>query len=164
MYLSHKIYFKHEFRTLHQEQRWWHWECFPCLTVTYNVSTVDLNNIEQSHRYSIESVRNRQGGDIWTGFNNHSLAIQKASIFPSFTDFRVRLHLKKWPCYIKSSSSGYQRETNKWRTFEVNWTYRLVSHISWTQWGLKLKFEKVSIFQKQALNLWRRRGWYKHTN
>ena len=57
--------------------------------------------------------------------NNQSLAIQKASIFPCFTDFHIRLHLKKWPCYIKNSSSGYQMETNKGRT-EVHWTYRLV--------------------------------------
>ena len=122
------------------------------------------DNIEQSHRYFIESVRNSQRGNIWTGFNNHSLAIQKALIFPSFTDFHVQLHLKKWPCYIKKSSSGYWRETNKWRPFEVHWPYRLVSHISWVQWGLQLRFEKVSIFQKQTLKLWWRKGWYRQIN
>ena len=104
------------------------------------------DSIEQNHRYSIESVRNSQRGDIWTGFNNHSLAIQKASIFPSFTDFRVRLHLKKWPYYIKNSSSVYWMETNKWRTFEVHWPYRLVNHMSWIQWGLKLRFKKNLCF------------------
>ena len=120
------------------------------------------DNIEESHRYSIESVRNSQRGDIWTGFKNHSFAIQKVLIFPPFTDVHVRLHLKKWLWYIRNSSSGYQRETKKWRTFEVYWPYRLVRQMSWIPWGLKLMFEKVSIFQKQALHLWRRRGWYKH--
>ena len=65
--------------------------------MTYNVSTVDLNNIEQSHRYSVESVGESQRRDIWTGFNNHSLAYQKSLYFPSFTDLLVRVHLKKCP-------------------------------------------------------------------
>ena len=107
VFVSYKIYFKHKFRTLDQQQRWWHSECSPCLTVTYKVNTVGFR------RYWTESVRNSQGRDIWTGFNNHSFAIQKALISPTFTDFHVRLHLKKWPYYIKNSSSGYQKETNE---------------------------------------------------
>ena len=84
--------------------------------------------------------------------------------FPLFCRFPCKINLKKWPCYIRNSSSVYQRETNKWRTFEVYWPYRLVSHMSWIHWRLKLRFEEVSVFQKQVLNLWRRRGWYKHTD
>ena len=48
-----------------------------------------------------------------SAFNNHSLAIQKVLNFPSFTDFHVRLHLKKWPHDIKTSNNGSQKETNK---------------------------------------------------
>ena len=56
--------------------------------------------------------------------------------------------MKKWPCYIKNSSSVYWMETNKWRTFEVHWPYRLVNHISWIQWGLKLRFKKKCLFSR----------------
>ena len=80
--------------------------------------------------------------------------MQKALIFPTFTDFHVRLHLKKWPYYIKNSSSGSRKETNKWRTYEAHWPYRLLNHMSWIQWGLKLRFKKKSLFSQSRPASW----------
>jgi len=40
-------------------------------------------------------------------------------------------------------------ETNKWRTSEVHWPYRLVSHMSWIQWDLNWGLKTFIFFSSR---------------
>lgn len=110
------------------------------------------DNTEQSHRCSVESARGSWREDIWKEYNNHSPANQSESIVSLFTDFHVRLHVKKWPCYSKNSSSGYQTDTDKRKTLEVHRSHRWANHMWWIQQELISRLKQETQLSKSWLS------------